>query len=207
MNKFQPLSKSGINLYIPVPMAKYEETRAQKCQDRSELEFLLVRVASGDRKAFRKLYDGTARAIYGAVLTMVRSSEMAREITQEVYVSVWQKAGLYNAKKGSPLAWMFTVARNRALDRLRAEGVRRMKPEEAQEDPCAIIRASTAHSEALQVRQVLERLQPDYRRALVLAYYYGYTHEELASQMGVPLGTAKSWVRRGLLQLRDGLSA
>ncbi|MEO0820893.1 MAG: sigma-70 family RNA polymerase sigma factor [Pseudomonadota bacterium] len=168
---------------------------------------LLARTAEGDRDAFRELYALSSRRLYGTVLYMMRERESAQEVVQEAYVTIWRRASAYDARRGDPLAWMNAIARNRAVDRLRAERARGFVsytdtvPEIADGDADSGLRSI----EALALRRALVRLKPDFRRALVLTYFNGYTHTELAAVLGVPVGTAKTWVRRGLIALRESM--
>jgi RNA polymerase sigma-70 factor (ECF subfamily) len=121
-------------------------------------------------------------------------------------VSIWQRAESFDAKKGNPLAWMAAIARNRAIDRLRSERARGFViatdelPELAGNDPPAGFAV-----EAVALRRALNDIRPEFRKALLLSYFKGYTHTELAGALDVPVGTAKSWVRRGLAALKEAL--
>lgn len=187
------------------------------------LEDLIGRVSAGDRAAFRKLYDQTARLVFGVVLRIVRNREIAEEVAQECYVLLWQRADRYQTARGSALAWIASIARYRAIDRIRADRARGRDCDVSAdlEDPEMIDRALQSDQpcslqlsdsdrpivDSMSLRSALSRLKPDHQRAIVLSYRYGYTHEELAGAMNVPLGTAKSWVRRGLKALKEGLES
>ena len=192
-------------------------------QPEDSLELLIGRVAAGDRSAFRRLYDQTSRVIFSSVLRIVRSREVAEEVTQESYVLIWQRADRYQASRGAPLAWIAAIARYRAIDRIRADRARGLNNTcPTEELDLSLLSGSNragpdgtsrpcdndgSIADAMSVRKLLTCLKPDHRRAILLAYRYGYTHEELASAMNVPLGTAKSWVRRGLQSMREGLES
>jgi RNA polymerase sigma-70 factor (ECF subfamily) len=168
------------------------------------------RVAERDRAAFAELYQRTSAKLYGIVLRILRRRDVAEEVLQEIYVQIWERAARYDAMRGSPLAWMAVIARNRALDEMRRKG-----PVLADDSPEALEIASDEadpldlleRSEALRrLRQCLDRLDPDRREVVLLAYREGLSREELGRRFARPAGTVKSWLRRSLLQLRDCLS-
>lgn len=180
--------------------------RADRSEQRRRLTELLEACAAGDRAAFRRLYDLSSRFVFGVILAILRDAQMAEDVAQEVYISVWKRAGSFDAGKGNPLAWMAAIARNRAIDRLRAERARGFisytdqVPDIAGDAPPADLTV-----DAITVRRALADLRPEFRNALLLTYFKGYTHSELAGVMNVPVGTAKSWVRRGLAALKEAL--
>jgi RNA polymerase sigma-70 factor (ECF subfamily) len=171
---------------------------------------LLAATAGGDRAAFHQLYHLSSPRLFGTALCLLRRRELAEEVVQEAFVSIWHKARQYRSERGNALAWMTRIVRNRAIDRLRAE--RREPHEVASLDEVSEARlesvgagvASRDHGEG-SLRDCLEQLKNAQQDSIVLAYYYGLTHEELAARLDAPLGTVKSWVRRGLLQLKDCL--
>lgn len=197
-----PFSKRG----RAGPMADAAKTE-ERNRLRRRLAGLLERTATGDRAAFRELYELSKRTVFGTLLFMLREREIAEDVAQTVYVSIWQRAGAYDPERGDPIAWMNAIARNRAVDRLRADRARGFVTTTAElpEPPDAPDPAAMT-IDALAIRRQLDDLKPEYRRALILAYFNGYTHTELASVMGVPVGTAKTWVRRGLSALKDAMS-
>lgn len=167
-------------------------------------EDLLIAVASGDRAAFRNLYDAAAPLLFSICLRMLRDRDAARDALQEVFFRIWQKAYLYDQAKGSALAWMTTITRRSVLDRLAATRRPMLSLDEIDEAlvsqaPSALGRGSV---EAVNLRRCLEQLNKKFSRAILMAYFYGLTHEELSTTLGVPLGTAKSWVNRGVAQLQ-----
>jgi RNA polymerase sigma-70 factor (ECF subfamily) len=183
-----------------------EGIRGGKPEQRRQIAALIEACAKGDRAAFRRLYDLSARFLFGIIIAILRDRELAEEVAQEVFVTIWKNAGAFDAEKGNPLTWMSAVARNRAIDRLRAERARGFVsfsdevPDLADDDHVA-----DATPDALALRKVLAELRPEYRQALLLTYFHGYTHAELATVLNVPVGTAKSWVRRGLTALKEAL--
>lgn len=177
--------------------------------DPHHLNSLIAATAGGDQRAYRELYESCAPMMFGLLLGMLKRRDMAEDALQDCYVKVWQKARTYDAEKGSPLNWLMTVARYHALDHLRQK-----RPEveitgerEAQhllmDDDSQSAEDSATEREGLeQLEHCLDKLRREERQSLLLAYYEGYTHEQLSHHLGHPLGTVKSWVRRGLRTLR-----
>jgi RNA polymerase sigma-70 factor (ECF subfamily) len=197
---------------VAVPIyqtTSYQSRGTEHATDRErrhQLAELIGACAAGDRPAFRRLYDLSSRFVCGIILAILRDKEMVAEVAQDVYVSIWQRAHSFNNEKRNPLAWIAAIARNRAVDRLRAERTRAFivatdeVPDIAGDDPPAGLLV-----EGVAARRVLADLRPEFRRALLLSYFMGYTHTELARALDVPVGTAKSWVRRGLAALKEAL--
>lgn len=178
---------------------------------------LLHRVSFHDHEAFRQLYDLTSAHLYGVALRLVRRREAAEEILQEAFINVWQQAGSYAAALAAPMTWLISIVRNKALDRLRrarTEGqgaLEGMAPDAADidladpdADPQLLFSAAV---EKLRLKRCVGELEPSQRQSLALVYYNGLSHAELSEHLAVPLGTAKSWVRRGLDKLRRCLEA
>jgi RNA polymerase sigma-70 factor (ECF subfamily) len=174
------------------------------------LEELLTAAGRGDRQAFTRLYNLSASRLLPIALRILRQREPAEEVLQEAYLTIWKKAGQYHPDRGRPLAWMATIVRNRAIDTLRSQN-REPRSAASLDD---LIEAGLGEELAADapydhidssLRGCLEKLQTKQQKAIVLAFYYGHTHEELASKLESPLGTVKSWVRRGLLELRECL--
>ena len=165
-------------------------------------------VARGDPSALRALYRNTSAKLFGVCLRILGDRGEAEEVLQEVYVTVWRKAHLFDAGRGlSPMTWLVALARNKAIDRLRSAGrQRRTEPLEAAGE---IVDPATGAQETLEQAGERGRLdaclaQLDARQQLVIrtAFFEGASYPELAGRMGTPLGTLKSWIRRGLLKLR-----
>jgi RNA polymerase sigma-70 factor (ECF subfamily) len=175
-------------------------------QNRWRVAGALARAAADDRSAFRDLYALTSRLVFGIVLAIVRKREIAEEVTQDAYLCIWRRAASYDPAKGNPLAWIAAIARNRAIDRLRAEQTRGFV---TADDELPEIDDGIDHAgrtvESMTVRRLLAGLRPEHRQALLLAYFRGYTNTELAAVLGVPVGTVKSWLRRGLIALKEAL--
>jgi RNA polymerase sigma-70 factor (ECF subfamily) len=174
---------------------------------RSQLAAALVRVAGGDRSALRIVYQDTSAKLFGVCLRILKDRSEAEDVLQEVYVTVWRKAAAFDPNRASPITWLVAVARNRAIDRLRASAAgRRTEPIEAADAVSDPAPAAAEQVELAQQHQRLARcldeLEERQAGAIRAAFLDGATYEELAARMSVPLGTMKSWIRRGLLKLR-----
>ncbi len=179
----------------------------------AEIEALLARVGIGDRVAFDRLYDLTAAKLFGICLRVLDNRGEAEEALQEVYVKVWRGAHRYRVNGLSPMTWLITIARNSAIDRLRARrGARRAdKPLEAVAerlaDPAPGPEAqAVAAGERARLLGCLGALPPDRAEAVRLAYLAGASYAELAARYSVPLNTMRTWLRRSLMKLRECLS-
>jgi RNA polymerase sigma-70 factor (ECF subfamily) len=177
----------------------------------AELAVLLARAADGDQAAFQDFYNRTSAKLFGIILRILAERGEAEDVLQEVYVTVWRKAAEFDAARASPVTWVATIARNRAIDRLRARAVRPRAPvEEAAEladtSPNAEQLIDSA-SEAALVHRALATLEPRHAAAIRSCYFEGVTYETLADREGVPVGTLKSWVRRGLMKMKAGILA
>jgi RNA polymerase sigma factor (sigma-70 family) len=174
---------------------------------RRQLAAAIHRVTGGDRAALRLVYDATAAKLFGVCLRILNDRSEAEDVLQEVYLAVWQKAAAFDEARASPITWLVAIARNRSIDRLRSGAVaRRSEPIEAADD---IPDAAPTAVETLEMTQESKRLQPcldemEARISLAIraAFMGGLTYEELAERTGVPLGTMKSWIRRGLAKLK-----
>jgi RNA polymerase sigma-70 factor (ECF subfamily) len=169
---------------------------------------LLDRIVARDEQAVGELYDRHSRLLFGLILRILRDRSEAEEVLQEVFVLVWTRAETYNVALGPPAAWLVRVARNRAIDRLRANDVRLRAVESVpMPDAAPSPESNAALSEQQRaVRSALEALPPDQRVLIEHAYYLGLTQSELAARFELPLGTVKTRVRTGLLALRQRLS-
>ena len=172
------------------------------------LEQLLARSGLGDRAAFECVYERTSAKLFGVCLRILKDRQEAEEVLQETYVKVWRNAGRYVQAKASPVSWLVAIARNQSIDRLRARKPGTCNLDEALEiaDTCASPEAQTvAADEHRRLAECLAKLDENHALAVRSAFLEGYTYEELAVRMDVPLGTMKSWIRRSLLKLRDCL--
>jgi len=170
---------------------------------------LLRACAGGDSAALARLYEGTAAQLFGLALRIVRRRELAEEVVQDAFVSAWRNAGRYDERRGTAMAWLATIVRNRALDQLRRLSRERpLDPAavERWEDPAPGPAELAALSEdGRRLARCLDELEEAPRRSILLAYFEGMTVEEVAERMAAPLGTVKSWVRRSLQRLRSCL--
>lgn len=171
---------------------------------------LLRRSARGDEAAFAEFYDRTSARAYGLALRVVRDPAMSEEVTQEAYLEAWRHAGRFDPQLGSPLGWLLTVTHRRAVDRVRASEASRAREGRYAAgsrpvDYDATLEQASATLEAQRVRRALSHLTETQRGAVELAYLGGYTHSEVASLLDIPLGTAKTRIRDGLIRLRDAL--
>jgi RNA polymerase sigma-70 factor, ECF subfamily len=189
---------------------------ATSAEEQVRLAGLIDRVAAGEQAALAALYDLTSPILYGLLLRMLRQPERAQEALQDCYLRVWHRAETYSAAKGEPIAWLIGVARYRALDALRRHratdtgSVALDDHEGGREVPD--VRFEPGPEDRAVEREGLERLMrcmrglsEVQRKSVLLAYYQGYSHTELAQAMGAPLGTVKAWIRRGLARLRECL--
>ncbi len=194
----------------PHPVSPEDPEGAPPASASDELVVLLQRSARGDQDAFARLYDATSARLHGLVLRVLRDPSQSEEVTQEVYVEIWRQSARYDATAGSPLAWMMTMAHRRAVDRVRSaesSSRRETRYEQQNRDTAHDQTAETAtgNLEAQRVRTAMAGLTEAQRSALELAYFGGYTHTEVAQLLELPLGTAKTRIRDGLIRLRDAL--
>lgn len=174
--------------------------------EQDELARLLQATARGDRNAFARLYQLTAPRLLGASVHMLKRRELAEDVLQDLFVKVWHRASEYHAERGSVLTWLYSVQRYLALDRLRA-----MRPTQEIDDELSNTlaadtpdpsSAAVSSDMAARVHTCLEQLTDVQRRSVQLAFFEGLTHTELTQRLQTPLGTVKSWIRRGLLSLQ-----
>jgi RNA polymerase sigma-70 factor, ECF subfamily len=174
---------------------------------------LLQAVARRDEAAFGELYDRLSRPVFSLVVRVLRSRAEAEEVLQEAFWQVWERAPDFRPELGTPFSWIITIARRKAIDRLRANARHLRRIEEAQglraEDdfvaPAALESLATDEAGAA-VRAALAKLGPEERRAIALAFFDGLTHEEIAAALRAPVGTIKARIRRGLLKLKPALA-
>lgn len=177
--------------------------------DRPTAETLLGRVARGDEVAFEQLYDRVAGSVLGVVRRVVRDPAQSEEVTQEVLVEIWRTASRFDPERGGATTWVLTMAHRRAVDRVRSAQASTDRDTRVAHlgTPAydEVSEAVEASLEREQVRRALDSLTPLQREAVRLAYYSGCTHREVADRLGIPLGTAKTRLRDGLIRLRDAL--
>ncbi|HXF66959.1 MAG TPA: sigma-70 family RNA polymerase sigma factor [Burkholderiales bacterium] len=174
---------------------------------------LLGQCALGNQRAFAELYDLTAAKLYGVALRILRRRDWAEEVLQECYLSIWNHAGDYAAQRSAPLTWMTSIVRNRSLDWLRRPRTEdtgeeyEIAVETWRDENPGPVESLMAAAESRALARCLERLEAKQRQSIMLAFFHGLSHSELARHMGQPLGTVKTWVRRGLERLRGCLGA
>ncbi len=177
--------------------------------DAMALAVLLGQVATGDRNALAELYSRTSAQLLGLVLRMLHRQEIAEEVLHDAYLRIWHNAATFPAQRGPAMGWMVAIVRSAAMDRLRRQ--RREVPLESLPDydgpdaEAGDAAAAPATAEGRALADCLAQLEAEQRNCLLLAYYHGLTHEELAQRLERPLGTVKSWIRRSLLRLRQCL--
>ena len=176
---------------------------------RAHLSEVLLRTGQEDRDAFRELYSLTSAKLFGITHRICGERQAAEDVLHEVYLTIWKRAGAWEPGRASPITWLATIARNRAIDWRRAQGVRRTSPlDDAPDitDPGEGAEAGMLARESTRaLLDCLESLEQQQRDAIRTAFFDGVTYAELAVRRAVPLGTMKSWVRRGLARLKDCL--
>ncbi len=174
-----------------------------------EIEQLILAMAEGDRSAFLSIYDATGPKLFGVCLRVLHDRAEAEDVLQEAFLKIWRNADRYRANGFSPMTWLITVARNSAIDRLRARKARGESLDVAEQLPDhrpTPEAAAIASSERTRVHGCLEELKPDRAGAVKGAYLDGLTYQELADRYDVPLNTMRTWLRRSLLSLKECLS-
>ena len=170
--------------------------------------YLLSATAQGDKLAFADLYRQSSAKLYGVSLQMLRRRDLAEEAMQEAFVRIWHNAGDYQQEKGTVLTWMISIVRYRALDMLRATKSRRETSDEGLEGLEEGSHDQTpeqelyAQRDRVHIDRCMDGLDGGQRQAIELAYFRGFTHMEVCDQMATPLGTIKTWIRRGLERLK-----
>jgi len=171
----------------------------------------LLRLSSrGDEAAFGELYDATTRRVFGLALRVVRDPAQAEEVTQEAFLEIWRTSTRFDQDRGSALAWMLTIVHRKAVDRVRSAEASTRRDTTYHQGAATVEHDTTAEAaeaslEARRVRGALRTLTGVQREALELAYFGGYTHTEVAKMLDLPVGTAKTRIRDGLIRLRDAM--
>jgi RNA polymerase sigma-70 factor (ECF subfamily) len=174
---------------------------------------LIRRIAAGEQDALGQLYDSTNRTVFGLIVRILNDPAAAEEVALEVYTQVWRQASSYDPRRGTPSAWLLTIARSRAIDRFRStdQARRRQEPLSTVETARADITdpeesASEAERREL-VRAALDALPPEQREVIELAYFGGLSHSEIAERCSLPLGTVKTRTRLAMVRLRTALGS
>lgn len=174
-----------------MPPLKYTETE------------LIALLKKQDKAAFSYLYDNYSGALYGIVLKVLnREEEIAQDVLQEAFVKIWRKVDTYDSSKGSIFTWMLNIARNTAIDKLRS--IKRTSIQSL-DDNVGIVDKQHNHTmreDRIGVKDVVEKLKPEHKTIIDLAYFEGYTQEEIAERLNMPLGTVKTRLRAALIELR-----
>src|SRR3978361_21269 len=176
----------------------------------AELVWLIAAVAKGDEAAFVSLYAATRGKLLGVVLRILRREDLAEEVIQEAYVKIWNSAGQFNPGLASPITWMVSIARNRAIDVVRKRGEVSIEGEPAgmgvaADSPAALARREMSE-ELKRLLECVGRLQPDRQKLVLLAYYNGWSREQLATKFETPVNTGKTWLRRSPMPSRGALA-
>jgi RNA polymerase sigma-70 factor, ECF subfamily len=174
-----------------------------------ELVWLLAAVAKGDQAAFERLYQATRAKLYGVALRILRRADLADEVIQETYLKVWNSAGQFDPAMASPITWMVAIARNRAIDLVRK------KSELSIEEEPEVLDVAAENPHPLDKREMSEELKrllacmgsldEERRRLVLLAYYSGWSRDQLAAKFEKPVNTIKTWLRRALADIRECL--
>jgi RNA polymerase sigma-70 factor (ECF subfamily) len=193
------LRKPNTKITVPRPLAGLQDTLAP----------LMVRIAQGDRAALRDLYAATSAKLFGVCLRILSDREEAEDVLQDVYVTIWRRADRFDPSRAAVNTWISTIARNRAIDRLRARGpLARAEPVDdlqiADDQPGAESLLAAA-DDATRLAGCLGELDERTQAVIRTAFFDGVTYEALARRMDTPLGTVKSWIRRGLARLKGCL--
>lgn len=168
-----------------------------------QLAAALARCAAGDRAALRVIYDAEAARMTGIAFRILRRRDLAEEATHDAFVRIWRGARGFDASRGSARGWIFAIVRNRALSILRDEGRFDHDDVNDADNEIAVEPAVERLAESSALRRCLDALDARQRASVVYAYVFGLSHGELAGKLNVPLGTAKSWTRRGMLSLKE----
>lgn len=183
---------------------------ARAVGDAVSLEALLARVATGDQEAFASMYDQIASRVLGLVRRLLVDPSQSEEVTQEVFLEVWQIAPRYDAARGGAASWIMTIAHRRAVDRIRASQAGRDRDVrvgirdyvDSYDTVAEQVETTVEHE---RVKRAMSQLTDLQRQAVSLAYYGGYSHSEVSTLLNVPVGTVKTRLRDGLIRLRDAL--
>jgi len=205
--KLDPQRPIAVNSGAAVGLSHPHATRARSISNQQLVDALKF-TARGDQAAFRRVYAATSVKLFGVIFRILGRRDVAEDVLQDVYIRVWQRAGEFNPANASPITWLVTIARNRALDEARRTTTRPL-------DDCpnlfhgsndgTLLADHEQNEEHHRLLACLERLGPDMKEVVVLAYHYGMTREEIARRTNRPVATVQAWLRQGLAQVKDGL--
>jgi RNA polymerase sigma-70 factor (ECF subfamily) len=205
------MSSSGLfDMLVLVPEETDRDQDVESSGRSGSHEALLARIATGDEAAFSALYDELAPRVLGLVRRLLIDHAQSEEVTQEIFLEIWQNAPRYEPSKGGATTWIFTMAHRRAVDRIRSSQAGRdrdvrigIRDFENDYDNVAETVEITIENE--RVKKAMQQLTQLQRQAVTLAYYGGYSHSEVAEKLQIPLGTVKTRLRDGMIRLRDEL--
>lgn len=167
---------------------------------------LVDQIRNGDKQALARLYDAYSGMVYGVVLKMVKAEELAQEIVQDVFLKVWKNIGTYDESKARISTWIMNIARNRAIDELRSKSFRNQQENQSLDiyvdegEPGG--GGNELKTDSIGLKSVVDRLRPEQTQLIELLYFGGYTHEEAAKELNIPLGTVKTRIRSSIIELR-----
>jgi RNA polymerase sigma-70 factor (ECF subfamily) len=197
-------------MLVLVPSETERSEEMESSGEQLSKETLLARIATGDEAAFSALYDELAPRVLGLVRRLLVDHAQSEEVTQEIFLEIWQNAPRYEPSKGGATTWIFMMAHRRAVDRIRSSQSARdrdvrigIRDYENDYDNIADTVETTVENE--RVKKAMSQLTEFQRQAITLAYYGGYSHSEVAEKLQIPLGTVKTRLRDGMIRLRDAL--
>jgi len=173
-----------------------------------EEQDLILRLRQQDDQAFSYLYDHYSGALYGVIKQIVPDLELANDVLQEVFVNIWRKIGSYDASKGRLFTWMLNIARNAAIDKTRSKAYQEGLRQQSLTEDTVLTGVAVVHPgmDDYGLKKQLLKLKEEQRLLIDLSYYHGYTHEQIAKALNMPVGTVKTRIRSALTQLRTLLS-
>jgi RNA polymerase sigma-70 factor (ECF subfamily) len=177
-----------------------------------DIEALISRLAARDTRAFASFYDRTTGFVFGLLLRILGDRDVAEEVAQEVYLQLWRTAGTFDAGRSSPLAWIATIARSRAIDRLRADAslrnaVHALAGQPGRVEPPTPEEETSLRERRARVLEALRSLPAEHRVAIELAFFEGLSHSEIARKTATPLGTVKTRIRAAIARLEQALDS
>jgi RNA polymerase sigma-70 factor, ECF subfamily len=179
--------------------------RTTKISEQDLLELLKTK----SEKGFSILYDNYSAALFGVVNKIVKSEEIAADVTQDAFVKIWKNLENYNSAKGTIFTWMINVARNTAIDKIRSQEYIQTRQNLEIENYVGIIdnqNSASFNVDAIGLRNIIEKLKPEYKQLIDLVYFKGYTQSEIADEFGIPLGTIKTRIKSAITSLRGYMS-